>query len=80
MDLKRDAHIIIEAALEKVMPDEAVSQALTGKRFDRGRVYLVAAGKAAWQMSSHSGRQAAGRGMCDKVWACERTGSESSVL
>ena len=51
MDLKRDAHIIIEAALEKVMPDEAVSQALTGKRFDRGRVYLVAAGKAAWQMS-----------------------------
>ncbi len=51
MDLKWDAEKIIEAALQKVMPDEAVAQALKGQTFDGGRVYLVAAGKAAWQMA-----------------------------
>lgn len=51
MDLKRDADRIIRAALQKVMPDEAVAQALAGKAFGGGRVYLVAAGKAAWQMA-----------------------------
>ena len=51
MDLKKDADMIIKAALRKVMPDEAVAQALTGKCFREGRVYLVAAGKAAWQMA-----------------------------
>lgn len=51
MDLKKDVDIIINAALQKVMPDEAVAQALTGKYFYKGRVYLVAAGKAAWQMT-----------------------------
>lgn len=52
MELKRDADRIINAALPKVMPDEAVAQALRGKCFDKGRVYLVAAGKAAWQMAN----------------------------
>lgn len=33
------------------MPDEVVAFSLTGKSFGEGRVYLVAAGKAAWQMS-----------------------------
>ncbi len=51
MDLKKDADIIIKAALRKVMPDEAVTQALAGKCFREGKVYLVAAGKAAWQMA-----------------------------
>lgn len=51
MDLKKDADRIIKAALRKVMPDEAVAQALTGKCFHEGSVYLVAAGKAAWQMA-----------------------------
>lgn len=51
MDLRKDADRIIQEALRKVMPDEAVTQALTGKSFDGGRVYLVAAGKAAWQMA-----------------------------
>lgn len=51
MDLKRDADVIVKAALRKVMPDEAVTQALTGKCFHEGRVYLAAAGKAAWQMA-----------------------------
>ncbi|MCI9337175.1 MAG: glycerate kinase [Lachnospiraceae bacterium] len=51
MDLKKDADRIIKAALRKVMPDEAVAQALAGKCFHEGRVYLVATGKAAWQMA-----------------------------
>ena len=51
MDLRGDADRIIRAALQKVMPDEAVAQALAGKCFDGGSVYLVAAGKAAWQMT-----------------------------
>lgn len=51
MGLKRDADRIIEAALQGVMPDEAVARALAGKTFGGGRVYLVAAGKAAWQMA-----------------------------
>lgn len=52
MDLRKDADLIIKSALQKVMPDEAVEQALMGKCFDEGRVYLVAAGKAAWQMAN----------------------------
>ena len=46
MDLRKDADRIISDALRKVMPDEAVARALSGKGFGRGRVYLVAAGKA----------------------------------
>ena len=49
--MKKDADIIIDAALRSVMPAEAVAQALKGKCFGSGRLYLVAAGKAAWQMA-----------------------------
>ncbi len=51
MELRKDADRIISDALRKVMPDEAVARALSGKSFGRGRLYLVAAGKAAWQMA-----------------------------
>ena len=52
MDLKlrADADAIIAASIRAVQPDEAVSRALTGQQFP-GRVVLVAAGKAAWQMA-----------------------------
>lgn len=52
MDLKlrADANAIITASIRAVQPDEAVSRALTGQGFP-GRVVLVAAGKAAWQMA-----------------------------
>lgn len=49
-DLRKDADLIIKEAIQKVLPDEAVAQALTGKSFE-GNVYVVAAGKAAWQMA-----------------------------
>ncbi len=51
MNLREDADQIIRESIQKVLPDEAVSQALSGRRFKNGRVYVVAAGKAAWQMA-----------------------------
>ena len=52
MDLKlrNDANAIIASSINAVKPDEAVSRALAGQVFS-GRVVLVAAGKAAWQMA-----------------------------
>ena len=51
MTLREDAEVIIKKAIQKVLPDEAVRQALEHKSFDKGRVYVVSAGKAAWQMA-----------------------------
>ncbi len=48
--LRQHADAIISASIHAVQPDEAVSRALTGRVF-AGRVVLVAAGKAAWQMA-----------------------------
>ncbi len=48
--LRADADAIIAASIAAVQPDEAVKRALTGVEFP-GRVVLVAAGKAAWQMA-----------------------------
>lgn len=48
--LREHAHKIIHASLAAVLPDAAVQRALGGMTFS-GRVRLVAAGKAAWQMA-----------------------------
>ena len=48
--LRQDADKIITDAIAAVLPDRAVQQALEGKLFP-GRVIMVAAGKAAWQMA-----------------------------
>ena len=48
--LHNDALQIIEQAIAAVQPDAAVQRALQGREFP-GRVLLVAAGKAAWQMA-----------------------------
>ena len=48
--LRSHADEIVRSAIGAVMPDEAVIRALKGKVFP-GRVILVAAGKAAWQMA-----------------------------
>ncbi len=49
-DLRRDADAIIRASIAAVLPDAAVRRALENAVFP-GRVLLVAAGKAAWQMA-----------------------------
>lgn len=51
MNLRKDAEQIIEESIRKVLPDEAVARALRGKSFGQGRVFVVAAGKAAWRMA-----------------------------
>ena len=49
-ELRRHADQMIAASISAVLPDAAVIRALEGKQFS-GRVILVAAGKAAWQMA-----------------------------
>ena len=52
MSMREDAKKIIEAAIRDALPDSAVARALDGHIFAPGRLVLVAAGKAAWQMAS----------------------------
>ena len=58
--LRRDADAIIRSSLNAVLPDEAVRRALKAFAPRDGRVLLVAAGKAAWQMA-HAAVEALGR-------------------
>lgn len=50
LTMRKDADAIVSASIRAVQPDEAVARALKGRKFP-GRVVLVAAGKAAWQMA-----------------------------
>ena len=49
--LRKDADAIISAGINAVLPDEAVKRALAKLKRPEGRLVLVAAGKAAWQMA-----------------------------
>lgn len=56
MTLKEQSAYIIRHAIQSVLPDEAVKTALAGDKFksllsDGGKLYMVAIGKAAWQMA-----------------------------
>lgn len=51
MLLRAHANQIIEAALAAAMPDAAVRTALEKADFPNGKLVLVAAGKAGWQMA-----------------------------
>ena len=48
--LRKDAETIIRQAISAMTPAYAVEKALKGRSFP-GRIYLVAAGKAAWKMA-----------------------------
>lgn len=50
MTLREEAEQIIQKSIQAVLPDEAVAKALQGRSFGQGKIYMVAAGKAAWQM------------------------------
>ncbi len=58
--LRQDADAILSAAIHAVQPDAAVRRALQGRTF-AGRVVLVAAGKAAWQMAKAASDALGGR-------------------
>jgi hydroxypyruvate reductase len=49
--LHRDAHGMIHAALESAKPQRAVKQALAALPDDGKALYLLAIGKAAWNMA-----------------------------
>ncbi len=49
--LRKDADLIVRAGIKAVLPDEAVKRALADMEYPKGRLVLVAAGKAAWQMA-----------------------------
>ena len=49
--LRKDADMIVSAGIKAVLPDEAVKRALRDMPRTEGRLILVAAGKAAWQMA-----------------------------
>ena len=49
--LRKDADAIVKAGIKAVLPDEAVKRALREMKRPKGRLILVAAGKAAWQMA-----------------------------
>lgn len=51
MTLRKDADFIIKESIHRVLPDEAVAQALKQASFGSGKLVVVAAGKAAWQMA-----------------------------
>lgn len=51
MSLRNHAEQIIQQALAAAIPDEAVRKALNEANFSDGKVVLIAAGKAAWQMA-----------------------------
>ncbi len=51
MSLREDADYIINQSIRRVLPDEAVANALRTKTFGKGNIYVVSAGKAAWQMA-----------------------------
>lgn len=55
MSLRNDADLIIKEAIKRVLPDEAVAKALKDKLenggFDDGKLIVVSAGKAGWQMA-----------------------------
>lgn len=52
MSLYDDGQRIMQAALAAAMPDAAVKKALRLMELPKGRLILVAAGKAAWQMAA----------------------------
>ena len=51
MSLRADAETIMHSAIRASLPDAAVAKALEHKRFGRGKIVVVAIGKAAWQMA-----------------------------
>lgn len=58
-ELRQTAETIIKASIQAVLPDAAVRRALRDFH-PKGRVFLVAAGKAAWQMA-HTAVETLGR-------------------
>ncbi len=64
--IRQDSEKIIEKALASALPDAAVKKALKDISFGTGRILLVAAGKAAWQMAKTAWEEIGSR-LCSGV-------------
>lgn len=64
--LREDAEKIIQNALATALPDHAVAAALAERKSVKGKTYLVAFGKAAWQMSEAAAKQL-GDSLCEGI-------------
>lgn len=51
-DMRKDARYVIDTSIRAVLPDRAVQRALQHFTRPKGRLVLVALGKAAWQMAA----------------------------
>jgi len=51
LSLKTDAYKIIDSAISAALPDTAVKKALQEFEFSKGKLVMVAIGKAAWSMA-----------------------------
>ena len=75
MEIYRDAKIIMDAALCSAMPDTAVEKALQKLPEVKGKLVLIAAGKAAWQMAAAAyktlGDKISGGVVCTKYDHCK---------
>ena len=49
--MREDSRLIIDYAIDRVMPGRAVEEVLEKQGFSGGRVFLVGVGKAAWKMT-----------------------------
>lgn len=61
MNLYNDAKKIIDEAIKSALPDNAVKKALAGKNFGDKNIFLLAVGKAAWQMANAAFKELGGR-------------------
>lgn len=61
--LRQDADTIIKESIASVLPDAAVAKALKDWNPGSGKLYVVAAGKAAWQMA-----KTASEILGEKIW------------
>lgn len=52
MDFRGECNYIVKSSINRVLPDEAVKRALSGREFPDGRLLLVSVGKAAWSMAN----------------------------
>ena len=57
MSILNDAKLIMDSALQAALPDNAVMAALKALPACNGKVVLIAAGKAAWQMAAAAQKQ-----------------------
>ena len=60
-NLREDANIIIKDTLFEMLPDKAVKKALEKIQFSKGKLILIAIGKAAWQMADTASKYLNGR-------------------